>query len=263
MQRSSLFWLILAAILASAALAWWTLNRGYASHPSRAVVVEHRDLPPFHAIEVGGAAELTRVQGDGESLDVETSRRGRVAAHVENGRLMVSAADRRRWWSGLFGRRATGPPTIVVRFRTLDAIALSGNVKLSIPKLETPSLRIAASGGSELSIDELRAATLRVSGSGALKARLAGAVDEEHVSISGAGSYQAEDLRAADANVSVSGVGRVLVRAERTLRANISGAGVIEYVGDPAVTEHVSGVGRVKRRESSVAPGMRIPAAPQ
>jgi hypothetical protein len=176
---------------------------------------------------------------------------------------MVSAADRRRWWSGLFGRRATGPPTIVVRFRTLDAIALSGNVKLSIPKLETPSLRIAASGGSELSIDELRAATLRVSGSGALKARLAGAVDEEHVSISGAGSYQAEDLRAADANVSVSGVGRVLVRAERTLRANISGAGVIEYVGDPAVTEHVSGVGRVKRRESSAAPGMRIAAAAQ
>ena len=50
----------------------------------------------------------------------------------------------------------------------------------------------------------------------------------------------------------------VVVHAERTLRASISGAGLIEYVGDPEVIEHVSGMGRVKRRDSSVMPGMRV-----
>ncbi len=59
----------------------------------------------------------------------------------------------------------------------------------------------------------------------------------------------------------MSGIGNVLLHAERTLRASISGAGNIEDIGDPAVTEHVSGLGRVKRRESN--PGGRVAAANQ
>jgi hypothetical protein len=62
---------------------------------------------------------------------------------------------------------------------------------------------------------------------------------------------------AADTTVSVSGVGNVIVNAQRTLKASISGAGVIEYLGDPQVTEHVSGIGRVRRHDSST-PGMRV-----
>ena len=47
----------------------------------------------------------------------------------------------------------------------------------------------------------------------------------------------------------MSGVGNVVLHADQTLDASISGAGVIEYVGNPTVTEHVSGIGRVRRRE--------------
>jgi hypothetical protein len=54
----------------------------------------------------------------------------------------------------------------------------------------------------------------------------------------------------------VSGVGNVIVHADRTLRASISGAGVIEYAGNPTVTEHVSGIGRVKRREPQTTPNV-------
>ena len=61
--------------------------------------------------------------------------------------------------------------------------------------------------------------------------------------------------------MSVSGVGKVAVHAEQTLRADISGAGLIEYAGNPQVTEHVSGIGRVKRIESTAVPGMRIAQA--
>jgi len=258
MPRTSLPWLILATVLVSAALAWWTLTRGMGA--GRAPPTgEHRNLAPFHAIEVGGASNVTLVQGNDESIDIERPRRGaRVAAEIANGRLQIEARDRRRWWSGLFGRRQSEAPRITVRFRTLDAIVLTGTVKLDIPKLATPALAIDASGGSALSIGDLRAGTLRVRGSGALEARLAGRVDEERVSISGAGSYRADRLHAGDATVSVSGVGNVLLHAERTLRASISGAGVIEYVGDPKVTEHVSGIGRVKRHESNVAIGVRV-----
>ena len=259
MRRSSLAWLILATVLVSAVLAWWTLTRiGGAAH--RPMPIAHRDLAPFHEIEVGGAAHVTLAQGDSEAIEVEALGRGvLVEADVSKGRLTLTARDRRRWWSRLLGGRHQAEPAgITIRFRTLDAIALRGTVKLRVPALTASTLRVEASGGSALTIDDLRAKSLHVNGSGALQAELAGRVEDETVSISGAGSYRADRLHASDVAVSVSGVGNVLIHAERTLRATISGAGVIEYVGDPNVTEHVSGIGRVKRRESAPATGMRV-----
>ena len=46
----------------------------------------------------------------------------------------------------------------------------------------------------------------------------------------------------------MAGAGQVVVRAEKTLKASISGAGSVEYIGDPQVTERISGAGRVRRR---------------
>ena len=88
---------------------------------------------------------------------------------------------------------------------------------LDAAKLATPALTIDASGGSSLSIEGLEAKTLHVEGSGALQAEIAGRVEQEKVSISGAGSYRADRLRASDVKVSVSGVGNVLLHAGRTL----------------------------------------------
>jgi hypothetical protein len=237
MPRSSLPWLVIATIAVSAILAWLTLTRGGVA-PVRAPASKHLELAPFHELEVGGAADVVLVQGDREAIDVEAEGRATVAADVAKGRLVVRSADRRRWWNRMFGHDGSQSPTITVHLRNLDALLLTGTVKVVAPQLKTSTLRIAASGGASLTIDDLRATTLRVDGSGALKAELAGRVDDEHVSISGAGSYH----------------------AERTLRASISGAGLIEYVGDPEVTERVSGVGRVRRHESAM-PGMRIASA--
>jgi hypothetical protein len=256
MSRYTLPLLILAAVLVSALLAWWTLSRGIGVEPG-GQAARHESLPPFHRIELGGSAEVTLVQSDAESIDVQAARYARVEADVVDGRLRLRAEDRRRWWSRLFGGRSPSAPRITLRFRTLDVIDANGSVKIRAGKLEAQSLRIAASGGASLAIDDLQATSLRVSGSGALDAKLAGRVQQQYVSISGAGSYQAERLVAEDATVNVSGVGDVVVHADKTLRANISGAGIIEYTGDPVVTEHVSGIGRVKRRGPERAAGVQ------
>jgi hypothetical protein len=260
MPRTSLPWLVLATIVVSAGLAWWTLTRSIGGEPGTRL--EHRDLAPFHAIEVGGNAAVTLLQAQVDSIDVEAAGRTSVVAEVSEGRLVIHARDRRRWWNGLLGRRAPLAPHVTVRFRTLDAIVLTGNVKIVAPELSTPTLHIRASGGSALAIDDLRAASLHVDGSGALDAKVAGRVEKEQVTISGAGSYRAEQLVATDASVSVSGVGNVIVHATDTLDASISGAGIIEYAGNPAVTQHVSGIGRVRRREPAHGSGLTTAAAP-
>jgi hypothetical protein len=261
MSRSSLPWLVIGAIVVAAALAWFTLTRGD-NAPSASANAERYPLAPFHEIEIGGQADVTLVQGDLEAIDADVSGRGRVEANVADGQLSVHAVDRRRFFDGLFGHRKAEPSAIRIHLRNLDKLGLGGNVNVSIPRLRTTALRIDASGGATLTIGDLLATTLTVDGSGALKAEVKGRVEDEHVSISGAGSFRAEGLRANHATVSVSGVGKVAVHAEQTLRADISGAGLIEYAGNPQVTEHVSGIGRVKRIESTAVPGMRIAQAP-
>jgi len=258
MTRSSLPWLVVGAVVVAAVLAWLTLSRGAGSGSSQAGETEHYPLAPFSEIEVGGIAQVVLIQGPVEAIDVDVAPRTVVEATVANGRLTIHARDGRRWWHRLFGHRNAEGAAVTVHLRTLDTLALTGNVNVSAPRLATKSLRIGASGGATLSIDDLQATTLRVDGSGALKADVAGRVDSEHVSISGAGTYRAERLRAAEATVSVSGVGNVVVNVERKLRANISGAGLIEYVGEPQVVESVSGIGRVRRRDQSAVPGMRV-----
>ena len=245
MKRSALPWIILGCVLVSALLAWWTLSRSFT--PEGPPRLEHRDLPPFHALEVGGDARVTLVQSATPALDVEAGRNARVDAHVEDGRLVIHTESRRAGFA-FFRRRASAPPRITVSFPTLDRVRLHGAVHVEARRIEVPALRIDASGGSKLAIDDLRAGTLRVEGSGALDARLGGEVEREEIVISGAGEFAAERLRAREATVRVSGVGNVVVNVEQALDASISGAGNVEYLGDPHVTQRISGIGRVQRR---------------
>ena len=275
MRRALLPLLILACVVIAASLAWFTLNRARlpatAKEAASATTSETRAVAPFRRIDVGGIADVTLVQGDAESIDLEVPPGSSIVDAVVRGdTLRVEVRRRRPSFGWPFGSGTKHPsPHITIHFRSLDAIELSGAVKLDAPTLRADALRIAASGGSSLRIDRLEATRLRVAGSGALDARIAGRVVEEKVAISGAGDYRADRLLAEHAEVEVSGVGQVVLRAEKTLRATISGAGSIEYLGDPKVTEEVSGIGRVRRRagdsstQNETRPGERgaAPAA--
>ncbi len=261
MPRHVLPLMIAAAVAVALALTWWTLGRGGAGE----IATADQDVAPFHRLEVAGPVEVVLRQGEAEHVSVETPARGlRIVADVRGDTLGIAVRDTRRWWSFFAGRGGgTRTARVVVTFRNLDALSLSGAVKLSAVRLEAPQLRLSASGGSAVHIDGLRADTLRVSGSGALKAELAGRATEQHIAISGAGEYQAEALQSDRASISVSGVGHVVVRVEKELSASISGAGNVEYYGTPTVKERISGMGRVRRIDAkpSLDRGIRVAAA--
>jgi len=261
MSRYALPLLIAATVAVALGLTWWTLDRSGGGDTA----VADQDLEPFGRIAINGTADLVVVQGAREHLTVEAPTRGqRIVANVRGDTLHITIRDTRRWWQSLTGRGSGSRTTrITVTVRALDALALNGAVKMTASGLATPELRLSASGGSSVQMDGLKTGTLRVSGSGALKARLSGEATEQHVSISGAGEYQAEALASERATITVSGVGHVVVRVERELNATISGAGNVEYVGSPVVKERVSGVGRVKRLEGAAPPrGVKMAAWP-
>ncbi len=255
MRRYTLPLVIAGSVLLAALLTWIALsNATFAPRvdtrgapAGEAPVTEA--LPPFTRLDVTGTAEVVLVQGDQESVTYAASGgRAYVAARVRDGTLRLEAGDAAQWWDMLFKGRGTGPARITVTLKSLESITAAGTVKITAMGLRVPSLAVSGAGGTSVRIAGLVADSLVVDGAGALQAVVSGQVATQNVTISGAGEYDAPDLVSADATVVVAGAGQVVVHATRTLDATISGAGQVEFLGNPRVTEHVSGIGRVKRR---------------
>ncbi len=271
MRRLTLPLIILACVAVAALLAWLALNsasfgdrkRDEAPAPGAERTVT-QPLPAFKRIDVSGSAEMTLVQGAAEGIVITApARRGsRIRAEVRDDTLYIEAGDSSRWWDMfLGGNGGTRPGQIVVTFKDLEAISAAGTVKLTSAEIKVPELKIAGAGGTALKIDNLQCGQLKLSGAGGLKAEVSGRVTDQTITIAGAGEYKGAKLVSQNATVSVAGAGQVVINAEKTLSATISGAGTVDYIGDPKVTERVSGVGRVRRRDSADAGSRQVAAA--
>lgn len=256
MNRLVLPLLLLLAIAAAVAGAWYVLDQGFrnggAERGGGEVTSEERTLPPFTRLAVGGAADITLVQGAAESVRFETSARQKSRVHVEvrDGTLHVDSAPSGGFLSFFFGGSAR-PLRATITFRQLEAVDVSGAVKLRADGWKAEKLAFSVSGEAALRIAGLDVTELALSASGAVKAELAGRAAEQRIAISGAGNYRAPELASDSARVAVSGAGKVLLNVSKTLKIAIAGAGSVEYIGDPKVTQDISGVGKVRRREAA------------
>lgn len=254
MKRLSLPLVIFLSFVIAACLTGLALAEGTERKDN--VKAETTPLAPFKRIKVSGAANIVLVQDTNGPLvaTVPPTGSARVNIKVQKETLIIKAADGGRWWSNLFGRGPGGTTTLTIHFKDLEGIEVSGGVRISAREVRVPKLSVEGSGGTTIQIDDLRTTELSVTGSGALQAELAGQVNDQRISISGAADYQAAKLQSDTASVEVSGAGKIVVNVRKKLSASISGAGVVEYLGDPVVRESVSGVGRVKRREAAMSP---------
>ncbi len=107
---------------------------------------------------------------------------------------------------------------------------------------------ITLSGAGTINATNIRADKFIVSSSGAGKITIAGTAGDLNITLSGAGAFDGAAFEAKNVVVQVSGVGSSTVNAQRTLNASVSGVGSVEYIGNPEVTQQVSGVGSVKQK---------------
>jgi len=154
------------------------------------------------------------------------------------------------------------------------AIGLSGSARAALAGVTASRFRFVASGACRLDVAELDAAdaSVSVSGSGCarvagisgstLRVRLsgagvvdaAGAVESLDVRMSGAGRLRAATLKAEDAVIRLSGAAKVAVWATGQLEVNASGAGCVEYLGNPILRQQLSGAMRIRPLRSSAPP---------
>lgn len=250
MERRTLVILLVAALLVSAAAAWFTLAGlpfGHGREDVRPETVE-RGLAPFHAIRIHGIADVTLVQGATPGIRIETEGNVPAVARVERDTLVISSGDGRRdWRRWLLDRAPRTRPKVTVTFTDLATLAISGNVEAHAASLRMPKLAIEVSGAGNLDLRGLDVDELAIEGSGSVKANVAGRAAQQRIEISGAGEYEAADLSSERARVDVSGAGNVVVNASKSLDVSISGAGQVSYLGDPALTKSISGLGRVRQ----------------
>lgn len=191
--------------------------------PQSGEASESRQVSGFTGVELTSIGDLHIEQTGTESLtiDADADVLPQLTSNVSDGVLELGVAP---------GTTVTTNRPVVYR--------------LTVAALDS----IAVSGRGDVTLSNLRADRLAVEVDGAGGATLAGTVGAQTVTISGTGHYDGEDLQSADATVTIGGAGKAVVRVSDRLDARVSGVGSVEYIGDPQVTQHTSGVGSVEQR---------------
>jgi hypothetical protein len=132
--------------------------------------------------------------------------------------------------------------------RTTRSVHPSDSIKLSLssPSRESASL----SGASRFTASQLSGPRFSLTTAGASKTTLDGNVEELIASMTGASELRAESLQTRTAEIEVTGAGSARVNVRDTLKASITGAGKVEYSGNPAhVERQITGAGSIKKRD--------------
>ena len=208
--------------------------------PGGGVVSESRDVRGFDEVALQGVGTLIIEQGDTESLTIEAEARilPKIATEVRGGRLEIRP-DR--------SFRTDEPITYFLTAKALTAIELAGAGRVEATQFTTDELRLGVSGTGAVTLDGLTADALDVTASGSAKLELAGQVDRQDIELTGASEYHAADLASRATTITVDGASRATVRVSEALEARVGGAGSIEYIGSPTVSQDVTGAGRVTK----------------
>ena len=218
MKRTTLF---LSLMLALTLLGGCHHQFGNVSG-SGTMKLEKRDVPAFSAVNISGAYDVEIVVQKAQSLEIEGDDNllPLIRTQVKNGVLSINNEK---------------------SFSTRKALRLI----ISVPALDA----ITTSGASEFTVTNVKSDEFNIEASGAGSLHISGETKALEVGMSGAVSLDAKDLKAQKVSVTSSGAASADVYASEELRASVSGAGNVDYYGDPkSVTEDASGAGSISKK---------------
>jgi hypothetical protein len=215
-------------------------------HGSGQVIEKQYQVRNFTGIHLATFGNLYLQTGDKEALRIEAEDNlfRYFQIKVKGKTLEIT----NRWNVSL---QPTEPINLYLTVKGLDEIEISGRGKIQAPPLKAKQFSVEISGEGDVHIQGLEAKTLQIdiSGMGNLDIN-GGQVEEQKVKISGSGNYNAENLASAKADLSLSGIGWATIRVRDHLQVDVSGTGLVQYVGSPTVEKDVDGLAKVERIKS-------------
>lgn len=239
---------VLGALLALASLpaaAEWGDGwfRGKGVEGSGNIQKQDRAVSGFSGIDLALPAKLELRQGDKEGVQVETddNLQALVETVLEGGNLKIRNAEKNTY-------PKTRTMNIVVYYKNLDKIAVSGSGKVWTDKLTAKELQAKIGGSGDIQIKTLQADSLHVAIGGSGNFMAAGNVNEVAGTIGGSGDIKVGKLEARNVKIKIGGSGAAQVWAKDKLDVSIGGSGDVSYYGDPKISKSIGGSGRVTRK---------------
>jgi len=189
---------------------------------SGATKIDKRSVPAFTAVDISGAYEVEIAAQKEQSVEIEGDDNllPLIKTEVRDGVLEISNEKSLSTKNKLRLR---------ISVQQLDGIETSGASNIVVTGVKTDDFKIGTSGASEL--------------------KVSGEAKTLSLQSSGAGMIDTKDLHAEKVDVHSSGAANVVVYATEELDASVSGAGTIDYYGDPkTVKEDKSGAGMITKR---------------
>lgn len=135
-----------------------------------------------------------------------------------------------------------------LRLRTRERLRPTHRIKVFISSPTRTGAKM--SGAVQLAAKQLSGATFALEASGASRVSLDGNVDRFLADMTGASKLTANDLHTKVAEISTTGAGDAEINVAQILKAGITGAGKVEYSGNPATVEkHISGAGSIRHKD--------------
>jgi len=106
--------------------------------------------------------------------------------------------------------------------------------------------KIQSSGATDISVSDVKSDRLEINVDGAGDISLSGKVELFIAKLSGTADVEAEDLKAESVQISLSGASDASIYASKKLVATVTGAGTINYSGNPKeIIKKITGTGEL------------------
>ncbi len=216
------------------------------------LATEERELPAFSAVHVYSSVQVTIETGPEQRVVASTDDNilPYLRTEVEGDTLIVDLGAE---GDNVSIMAAQHPPTVAISTPAIDELVVnsSGDITaealtgeqvavetnssgdIDVDAISADSLRIVANSSGSITIGHLQATALdaRLNSSGSVA--IAGEVQSQNVQLTSSGSYEAAELRSADASAQLSSSGNATLWVTGSLRGEASSSGNVRYYGEP------------------------------
>lgn len=254
--------IIPAIILASALIVSCDDMWHHCIDGNGSTTTETRTLPAFTRMEVNGDFNVIvdTVSTFAALVTADENLQDLIITHVSGDKLVIESKHGNCL-------NSSHPVEIRVSAPTVNNIELNGSGRVYCYGLDADELILGLSGSGEMRLTQITAGSVRlelegsgnvdcsvevenlysqIEGSGEI--RINGSTLNSELRVIGSGHQRAGELHSDVCKAYISGSGIIDTDVSNSLDVTITGSGIVNYFGNPVITSHISGSGKIVKQ---------------